>query len=454
MTTAAHSRTRLRFSGRPQTAGLETIDWLIVGGGIHGVHIAARLLGEAGVDPEQLRIVDPEPELLARWRACTAATGMSFLRSPAVHHLDVDPWSLQRFAGPRKGRSRQLFTQPYDRPALTLFDSHCQHVIDTYRLADLHIQAAVSSCSIERNGAVARLRDQREMVARQIVLALGAGDRILRPSWAPSHDPRVRHIFEADFNGWRSLAPCTVAVVGGGISATQAALRLSGEGHEVHQISRHYLRQHQFDSDSGWLGPKHMRGFQRLRCPNQRRKTIDQARHRGSVPSDVRRSIRRAIEQGEVHWHLARVDEVERHGDNLSLSLSSAELLRVDRILLATGTSAERPGGPLVANLIESEDLPCAECGYPILDSTLRWHPRIFVSGPLAELELGPAARNIAGARRAAERLVKFALSSTASRHGNERKKDETGRGKRPVDRGSRISPTLIHHDEPVSTRG
>ena len=39
-----------------------TWDWLIVGGGIHGVHIAARLLGEAGVEPDRLRIVDPDQE--------------------------------------------------------------------------------------------------------------------------------------------------------------------------------------------------------------------------------------------------------------------------------------------------------------------------------------------------------------------------------------------------------
>ena len=45
-------------------------------------------------------------------------------------------------------------------------------------------------------------------------------------------------------------------------------------------------------------------------------------------------------------------------------------------------------------------------CGYPIVDSELRWHPRIYVSGPLAELELGPVSRNIAGARRAGDRIV------------------------------------------------
>ncbi|MBL8151238.1 MAG: hypothetical protein JNN15_15045, partial [Blastocatellia bacterium] len=45
--------------------------------------------------------------------------------------------------------------------------------------------------------------------------------------------------------------------------------------------------------------------------------------------------------------------------------------------------------------------------GYPIVDRSLKWHPGIYVSGPLAELELGPTARNIIGARTAAEKLLK-----------------------------------------------
>lgn len=55
---------------------------------------------------------------------------------------------------------------------------------------------------------------------------------------------------------------------------------------------------------------------------------------------------------------------------------------------------------------IEDLDLPVAPCGYPIVDAGLRWAPGLHVTGPLADLELGPVARNISGARRAADRLV------------------------------------------------
>lgn len=50
--------------------------------------------------------------------------------------------------------------------------------------------------------------------------------------------------------------------------------------------------------------------------------------------------------------------------------------------------------------------LRCAACGYPVVSPSLAWSDGLHVTGPLAELELGPSSRNIAGARRAADRLV------------------------------------------------
>ena len=63
-------------------------------------------------------------------------------------------------------------------------------------------------------------------------------------------------------------------VAGGGISAGQVSLRLAQEGHHVHLVSRHDLRQHQFDSDPGWLGPKFMAGFTREDDLEKRRAII------------------------------------------------------------------------------------------------------------------------------------------------------------------------------------
>lgn len=40
------------------------------------------------------------------------------------------------------------------------------------------------------------------------------------------------------------------------------------------------------------------------------------------------------------------------------------------------------------------------------VSNSLRWGPNLYVTGALAELEMGPIARNISGARQAADRIV------------------------------------------------
>ena len=88
------------------------------------------------------------------------------------------------------------------------------------------------------------------------------------------------------------------------------------------------------------------------------------------------------------------------------IKLSSGTEIRVEKVLLATGFGKRPPGGALFEELVTASGLAVSDfCGYPVVDSHLKWHPRIHVSGALAELELGPSARNIAGARLAAERI-------------------------------------------------
>ena len=204
-------------------------------------------------------------------------------------------------------------------------------------------------------------------------------------------------------------------VVGGGISAGHVALRLLDAGHRVHLLSRHALRTHRFDSDPGWLGPKYTTGFHKEPDPDRRREVITKARNRGSMPPEMTRAIKRAIHHGRIAWHQGEVTSLTAHAEGLSIDIDHEPDLEVDRVLLATGFDGRRPGGSLVDDLVALASLRCARCGYPIVDESLRWHPGVFVSGPLAELELGPVSRNIAGARRAAERIVAAARPSDDS---------------------------------------
>ena len=385
-------------------------EWLVIGGGIHGVHLAARLIAEAHVNPKQLRIVDPGQRLLQRWRTCTETTGMRHLRSPAVHHLDVEPWSLRIF-GTKRNAKKSNFAAPYSRPSLALFNAHCDRVIDEFSLDDLHISARAVRATRSKGFIAVELSNEQVIETRNIVLAVGMGEQPHYPDWLPENRSNIHHVFAPGFDEWPQEKE-RVVVVGGGISAAQIALRLMKEGHEVHLMSRHELRQHQFDSDPGWLGPKHMNGFEKVRDVAKRRALIAEARHKGSVPPNVRRAIKRAVRLEKMTWHLEEVEHIEVVEGDSTVHFRSGRQLKFDRMLLSTGFSAHRPGGSFVDELVETFELPCAPCGYPILDHWLRWDSNIFASGPLAELELGPTARNIAGARRAADRLIAIANSA------------------------------------------
>jgi len=386
------------------------LDVLIVGGGIHGTHLAAQLIAQGRVTPEGLAIVDPAPALLHRWRQCTANTGMDFLRSPAVHHLDVDPFSLREHAGcgGRRRRSRRLFAAPYGRPALSLFNEHCDGVIERYGLQRCHVQARAADVFLDDGGARVVLDTGDMLLARNVILAVGSSEQPVWPRWASdlrADGALIHHIFEQGFHLDPADLPHRVAVVGSGISGAQVALRLADAGHEVQLVSRRTPEVHHFDSDPGWIGPKNMRRFAAEPSLKRRRQMIGTARHRGSVPPAIAKRLRQAVAKGTLHWRDGDVLKAWRRGGvHLAVGM---DLLEVDGVLLATGFDAKRPGGAMVDRMVARHGLPCAECGYPVVDESLRWHAHLAVSGPLAELMLGPVSRNIVGARRAAERILR-----------------------------------------------
>ncbi len=307
---------------------------------------------------------------------------------------------------------KSLFTPPYSRPSLELFNKHCDQVIETFNLDTLHVQARAIKCSIGENKVRVGLSNGSEFEANKVILALGSSEHPNWPSWASPNSPYIHHIFDPGFEGWPPSRE-TVVVVGGGISAAQVALRLINEGQHVHMISPHPLREHQFDSDPGWLGPKNMTNFSREQDLERRRGLITEARHKGSIPREVWIKINKSIIAGKLQWHDGEVLGVSERSDVLRLLLSSGSVIDVNRVLLATGFCSECPGGELVDQLSQSASLPRAKCGYPVVDKALRWHPRVFVTGPLAELELGPASRNISGARRAGDRIISLGAEAS-----------------------------------------
>jgi len=377
-----------------------------VGGGIHGVHLAVMMQAAAGIARDRIRILDPHPTLLHRWSTTTQNTGMTYLRSPVVHHLDADPMALLRYAR-EEGRSDAFFMHPYQRPGYALFQSHCASVVQRWHLNALHEQATVTG--LARMGGGWRVQTSSGSVcARRVVLALGPSSRLSWPEWAiPLRDTgRVHHIFEDTFN--RSALPDGhVVVVGGGISAAQLTLSLANERPgEVTMLVRHPFRVHLFDSDPVWLGPLGRQRFARVAEP-KRRDYLKAVRHRGSLPPELEKRLRNAREQGRVRVVEANVTFSSSNAHGIDIQTCCADLVHAQQLVCATGFDNRRPGGEWLTKTVDREGLPIAPCGFPKVTSSLEWAPGLYVSGALAELEIGPPSRNISGARIAARQLAK-----------------------------------------------
>lgn len=382
------------------------IDWLIIGGGIHGVTLALSLIERHGLVAEQVRLLDPHEHLLARWSHVTRSTGMAYLRSPGVHHLHYDPFALRTFALAR-GYAADHFVPIFQRPSLALFNAYSQHLIDRSGLTARHVRAVATGLS--RLAAGWRVETSLgSLEAQRVVLALGTGDTPHWPDWARSlhtNGAPIHHVFEQGFQRDTLPASAAVVVVGGGITAAQTAMTLSQTHGAVTLLHRHALRQSHFDSDPCWVTRLCLESFYREADFTRRRTLIRTARQRGSLPPDVAEALQAAAYSGRVRLRLGTVTEaaIEPSGQ-IRLRLSDEDLT-ADQVILATGYEQARPGGDWLTAAIHAYGLPTAPDGYPIVKASLCWADGLYVMGPLAELEIGPTSRNIIGARLAAERI-------------------------------------------------
>ncbi len=393
------------------------LDWLIIGGGIHGTFISHALTAAGGVRRAAIRVIDPWDEPLYLWRRHTGKCGMVFLRSPSSHNLDLDFRALRRYARVA-GVGAEHFVEPYARPSLELFQRHAAHVLAEFSLADLRVTGRARRVVRIRNGARVET-DAGAIDARNVILAVSMNEAASYPEWWNGTDRRFSHVFDVN----RDAGPLsgTVLIVGGGITAAQKALESAAAGLKVIVVSRHDVRESRFDSDPCYIGPKCRRFFLSVRDPVERRRIISSARYPGTIPPDVLNAFRSAVARGRIVLKVGDIIRASSDDSTRTVNLSvvardstGPDIVTGDHVVLATGFKAGPPASELVAMIARDFGAPLAPDGYPIPDRTLRWTDCIRVAGELADMELGPPSKNIIGAHHAA-RLI---LSSLSVRNG------------------------------------
>jgi len=358
------------------------IDVLVVGSGPHGLTAACYLLSAQPRLAGRIRVADPRP-WLAQWHEHFARLELDRLRSACVHHPDPQPYALLRYAEAR-GRDRELLG-PAGSPSTALFADFCADLVARHELRAARLPARVTALQPRDDGRVDVQLGGDWLRASSVVLAVNAA-RPRMPLLGARHSDTV------DLNEVRKGQ--RVVVVGGALTGAQLALQAAHRGAAVHLVARAPLLAQAMDVDAVWLG--HALPAFAARPPGQRSRQVREARQ-GTVPPAV---LARLSRHPRVRLHVARVASRQATG----VVLSDGSRLAADHVWLATGHTVDVRADPLTARLLDDVPVPVVD-GLPVLDDDLSWGgTRIHLTGGLAALGVGPAARNLAGARIAAER--------------------------------------------------
>ncbi len=392
------------------------LDWLIIGGGLHGTTIHGALTRvDSGFT---IRVVDPFDTPCYSWFKRTDACAMRMMRSPAAHTALEDFTGLMRFARNEGYDLGQHTTPPYARPSTELFNRYLQTATTSHRLASDWLRGWAIDLRREDDAWTVSLDEGKTVRSRAVVLCVGRGHShaaddqgLERPSWART--PSIVHVFDPGFDRARLERSRRPVIIGGGTTALHLALHLGNASRPCTVVTRHPLRCAQFDSDPCYIGPKCMRGFIETTDPEERRRMIDAARNPGTVPPDLLAHVRDAERETAIRVTVDTVERVEgaREGDSASLSLVGRDTtFDADQVCVATGFADSVPAATLLARAAASVHPDrCARYdsrGIPVPGKTLEWLPGLYLSGILAEQELGPSAPNIIGAQNAAKRLT------------------------------------------------
>lgn len=402
-------------------------------------------------------VVDPSGSWLGEWNGRFQALQIDLLRSPAWATPDlISSAALIEFAW-KTGREKELHQMSltrkamqsmrtlvdsglFQQPGSALFRDFCAHIAKS--LPHTMISNEVETILKGENDVydiVFRSSGTSPVQARNVVLAVGSGGVPRIPpafaATASTFGATVEHkqheqgrVFHTQ--SWQQLLTLRcrneiVAVIGGGLSAVQAALLAVHRGAaKVFLFSRRSLQSRHYDLPLEWLDSragwstaakdksKKMRLYEFYATPVEERLAwVQSARGGATVPPSYVSLLNEAVREGKVELVVDEVCECTNNDksnpssdEELLLRLKSGRVeVNVSRVILATGCQLDIDKVPLLSKVARSFHLPVIDA-LPCLNEQLQWgeNENFFVVGALALLQVGPDAGNLSGCRRSA----------------------------------------------------
>lgn len=387
----------------------DSCEIVIIGGGIAGIALAVRFW-HLGLLAETI-LIEQAPALVAPLFAQMDALKQRVMRSPYEHHLGAEyvrDCEMLDFARAnwrhltdierkeiRMAQSGQRSVVPVD-----IFRAYIRHVVETHAIARQVRRGVVQVVrAIGPYHFVVDI-DGHHLAARYVIWAIGERPRPLPSQYLADLSERRNLVVQ-----WNephlSFEVEHAIVVGAGMSAAHLLLNLREAGAHVTWVVRGQEKYQCTDVDARYFRPEGLAYF--LSYPHDRRFHVIRKQRQASIMLEFAPILRSWEEQGGLTiYRETEVTSLTPTNTGALIHLSNGVKVQADRVYTALG--AEPIFSPLLVG-----DAPFSQYGqYPALnDDTLEvlHYPGAFVSGSLASLSIGPAARNIDGARIAADRI-------------------------------------------------
>ncbi len=385
----------------------KTYDLVICGGGLHGSILFINL-------PKHVQnntlIIDNNSHPLAQFFSQCKTVGISHLRSPASHCMHKNFNSLFEYAV-KHNFSQKHFEGRYYTPTIDLFYDYCTHSLKTCKIQNSWLKAHIES--LEYKNKLWSITTSKEVLqTKRVILALG-GEKAAIPTYC-KNATNISHILDIPF-----IDPpdgSKIAIIGAGMSGVQSALRFYTDKHcRVTVFSHKDISVNFFDSNPCFIGPKCLPLFLSEKDYNKRRNIIQTHRFSGTINSFCMNIFSNAVKKNHISYIIGKIENIFQRKNTNTIQLQKNSTKHAipkstteefNSVIFASGFEKSiPPHNHIIAPLKSKYSLATTQGGWPIVDSSLQWHSGLYLTGALAELELGPAARNIIGAHLAYRRL-------------------------------------------------
>ncbi|WP_198297528.1 FAD-dependent oxidoreductase [Deinococcus sp. DB0503] len=384
---------------------------VIIGGGIIGCGIAAQLWHQDDLRNNFI-ILDSHHELCGNLFDTWGRIGQRVMRSPYDHHIAPDgDLQMLDFARLRLselteverqqviiGLSGQRAVVPVD-----IFIAHTRHVISTHALQDrsyrIRVKKIVKLSDSSHNYSLI-LDNGHTLLCNRVIVAAGNEYRELNGVWSRALENFPDQVSFCD-NPQRPSRGNRILVVGSGMTSAHTLVNCYKSGCQITWLLRNEERYRCADFDTAFFRKEGIARFEKIPTLIKKRELLVEE-SRGSIMLEFYPILQELEHNHNIDvLRFIEPTSVIKHHDALSVHFNNGSSIEVDQVLLATGITP--------ATSVLPKGVLLHDGRYPELDTAtleLIDYSGVHVAGALASLVLGPAAKNVDGARLASQKII------------------------------------------------